>query len=265
MALALGFELSARGCIGATSRRGIKLENPYQTPLTAAVPGAGMSTPIGVFKNPTILTWVTRACLVAGALISVAALVSWSQEYALLQRAQAGELTLDEVYEQTMLTTLLVALPQTLVTFGSYIAIGMWIYRVAWNARAFAGASRMDFTPGWSVGWYFVPFANLWKPYQAMKQIWRASAAAARMETASVPWWLPLWWMLWLVGSAAGNVSARMTWNADTPEGEMNASVAMMISDALNIPLCLVFLLIVNRVVRMQHQQQLQRHEAVAG
>ena len=64
-----------------------------------------------------------------------------------------------------------------------------------------AGARQLDFTPGWSVGWYFLPIANLWKPYQAMKEIWRASARPDKVDDAEVPGWLPLWWFLWLAFS----------------------------------------------------------------
>ena len=41
------------------------------------------------------------------------------------------------------------------------------------NARAFG--SSMSISPGWAAGWFFVPIANLWMPYQAMKEIWQGS------------------------------------------------------------------------------------------
>ena len=104
---------------------------------------------VTAFKNLSLLTRATRACLVAGVLASIAAIAASLQEYALLDRAQGGQLTLDEVYEQTLLATALVSLPQLLVTLASYVIIGMWIYRIAWNARGFVGARNMDFTPGW--------------------------------------------------------------------------------------------------------------------
>ena len=50
----------------------------------------------------------------------------------------------------------------------------VWIRRANVNADALV-ASGMEFTPGWAVGWFFVPFANLYKPYQAMAEIYRAS------------------------------------------------------------------------------------------
>ncbi len=49
-----------------------------------------------------------------------------------------------------------------------------WIYRVCKNLRSF-GAERLDYTPGWAVGWYFVPFLNIVRPYQVMREIWLAS------------------------------------------------------------------------------------------
>jgi len=52
----------------------------------------------------------------------------------------------------------------------------MWIYRANSNARQL-GAQGMKFSPGWSVGFYFIPILWFWKPYQAMKEIWQASKA----------------------------------------------------------------------------------------
>ena len=53
-------------------------------------------------------------------------------------------------------------------------AFACWIYRANKNARAL-GASGMQFGPVASVGWYFIPICCLWKPYQAMREIWKAS------------------------------------------------------------------------------------------
>ncbi len=48
------------------------------------------------------------------------------------------------------------------------------IYQSNQNAR-YLGAKDMAFTPAWSIGIYFIPIVSLWKPYQAMKEIWQAS------------------------------------------------------------------------------------------
>ena len=48
-----------------------------------------------------------------------------------------------------------------------------WVYRANKNIHSF-GAIRV-FSPRMSVIWYFVPVINLWKSYQIVKQIWKAS------------------------------------------------------------------------------------------
>jgi hypothetical protein len=238
------------------------MENPYQTPAAVV---ASAAPPAPQFKDPTWLTWAARACLIASAVISGATIAVTMQQYALLKSAETGQITLDDVYDQSLVQLALVGLPQLVVTVASFVLIAMWIYRVAWNARVFAGARNMDFTPGWSVGWYFVPFVNLWKPYQAMKEVWRASANPSQMDRTSVSWWLPLWWLLWLANNIVGNYAGRAAWRADTVSEEIDSALASITADAINIPLCLVFLLIVNRVFRMQWQQRLLREEALAG
>ena len=42
----------------------------------------------------------------------------------------------------------------------SAIFVGMWIYRAHANLRL-VDVDGLIFTPGWSVGWYFVPVASL--------------------------------------------------------------------------------------------------------
>jgi hypothetical protein len=58
-------------------------------------------------------------------------------------------------------------------------------------------------TPGWCVGWYFVPFANLVRPVQVMSEIWRASdpesGEGAWISSRSTPL-LALWWGPYLLG-----------------------------------------------------------------
>jgi hypothetical protein len=67
----------------------------------------------------------------------------------------------------------LVALPSFLALIACFVLVGRWIYRTNANAHLLGG--DMTISPGWSVGWYFVPVANLFKPYEGMKETWFAS------------------------------------------------------------------------------------------
>ena len=73
----------------------------------------------------------------------------------------------------------------------------------------------MDFTPGWAVGWNFIPIANLWKPYQAIKEIW-VTSAGEHLTRHPPPWYMLAWWLAWIgfqiVDRVSGDCSfERMT------------------------------------------------------
>src|SRR5258708_386553 len=50
-----------------------------------------------------------------------------------------------------------------------YVVAGLgfvvWFYQAVANLRA-AGLKQMEFTPGWAIGGFFVPFLNLVRPLQ---------------------------------------------------------------------------------------------------
>jgi hypothetical protein len=90
------------------------------------------------------------------------------------------------------------------------VAFGMWIHRMATNARAFT-VEPFDITPGWAVGTYIIPIINLWMPYRAMSEIWRASRNPAGWKADRAGEFLGWWWAIWLVSNIFGRVARILT------------------------------------------------------
>lgn len=200
-----------------------------------------MDEPHTGFRDPTDLTKWTKGFLYASiplAVLSVAG--SWRNYW---WHANTGEPP-PSLEGPFVGLVVIFAVPVLVVMLGTAILVLMWIHRANYNARAL-GATRMEFTPGWAVGWYFIPIANFWKPYQAMKEICRASLRPSRWWEEKAPSLLPLWWGLWLLSSGAGGIS----WTASTEEVE---SVSEIVRQALNIPLALVLIRIISQVHLMQ-------------
>jgi hypothetical protein len=90
------------------------------------------------------------------------------------------------------------------MVFAAWILVSLWIHRAATNLRGL-GRFGMTFTPGWCVGWYFVPIAMWWMPVLAMSEIWRASdpqcPGSSWSASGSRTPLLPLWWTAWIVAS----------------------------------------------------------------
>jgi hypothetical protein len=225
------------------------MTNPYQAPTTAIEPVSAME--IGKFKDASTLTFLVRLCLAAEIFMSAAGIFNALWQRNVFLQAAAGSMSADNVYTEMGLPSLLLPLLQLPVMIASTVFIAMWIYRSAHNIRSIVGARQMAFTPGWAVGWFFIPFANLWKPYQAMKEIWsRSFSKDPKWEVTT--WLLPLWWFLWLIWNSASNISMRLNMRANTLELEAGARISDVVCDAINIVLCLVFLMVVNQLYRQQ-------------
>jgi hypothetical protein len=95
------------------------------------------------------------------------------------------------------------------------VFFGIWVHRAAKNLRGL-GRHGMQFTPGWCVGWFYVPFANLVRPFRAVSEVWRASTSDpesdgngwSMMGTSTAL--LGLWWGTWIGGNLVSNISGRI-------------------------------------------------------
>lgn len=75
------------------------------------------------------------------------------------------------------------------VSIGSLALLGLaplsffvWSYRAHENARLLAPYAPLSNGPGVMIWSYFIPFANLFLPYSAMREVYVASDTAARDE-----------------------------------------------------------------------------------
>lgn len=75
----------------------------------------------------------------------------------------------------------------------------VWTFRVAWNARHL-GAKGFDSSPAMSVGWYFVPVANIVMPYRALRQVYSASLDPSDWKDDTRPIVATWWWLILLSG-----------------------------------------------------------------
>ncbi len=207
------------------------------------------------FKNPQKLTSWVKYFLYMQIIISLVALGSGYMEYQLLSDYSNGVYTSQEQAvadgEASDARQGIVGIMQMIIFIISGILILKWIYRANYNSRQL-GAEEMQFTPGWSVGWCFIPIASLWKPYQAMKEIWKASHDADNWKESNVPALLPWWWFLFIISSLLGNVSLRVTLRAEELEELLNANIITQISDISSIPLALVTMAVIMNIHKAQ-------------
>jgi hypothetical protein len=113
------------------------------------------------------------------------------------------------------------------------------------------------------IGWFFIPIANFFRPYQAVKETWQASdpRGGDAWRTVTAPALLPLWWALWLGSSALNQATIRMSWRAEEIDEYIRADWVSIAAQSWDIPLTLVALLLVQRLSALQER----KHALVAS
>ena len=114
----------------------------------------------------------------------------------------------------------------TLVFVASVVVVAMWIHRAHASLRD-ANVDGLEFTPGWAVGWYFVPIANLFMPFQAMRELWNASHGQADVFGGEAPSAVKVWWGAWIVGNILSNVGMRIVMMDEGGPGSVTVGKAI--------------------------------------
>ena len=128
-------------------------------------------------------TQISLALLVAVNTIGIVLLL---QNFAVASDIANGAPSNVDVIRRMNIRAFVVAVPGLLLSISTIVSFLLWMTRLKKNVEA-------DGTPiGWAGLWFFIPFANIYKPYAAMKAIWMAS------ESLRSGAFLGLWWGLYL-------------------------------------------------------------------
>jgi Domain of unknown function (DUF4328)/GYF domain 2 len=227
--------------------------------LSAHIGGLGASgmgpASLDGFRDPTALTGWLTGLLLADVVLAPIAMISGYMEYNVLQVIRDGGFADEAAREAATLTNDLRQGIIGMLQVGCFIATVVlfikWIVRSNHNVRQL-GATGLKNTPRWAAGWYFVPFANLWMPYRAMSEIWRASKSPATWSSLKAGAILPVWWALFLFDNFMGNIEARGVLSAKTTQQMIDVAGFGIFTDAMTVPACLAALYLVRQVWRMQ-------------
>lgn len=224
---------------------------PGAVPPPMPIPPPPLSGPPAGFRDlRPLANWVT-AMLALGLLIGVVALWASIGQMELLNRITHGEHFTVEEANASDSRIQLIGLGQLVILITTVIFFGRWIYVAACNVRAL-GAQNLTCSPGWAVGYYFIPFANLFKPFGAMKEIWKASGNPAAWEQEPGSPILGTWWTFWIFSCVFGQIALRTTLGARTPDDYSAAAAITMVSDVIDILLAIVAIWLVRSLTQRQ-------------
>jgi hypothetical protein len=176
---------------------------------------------------------VVLALLVIGLLLCIAMFTYSFQEYRLHDLSRKVTVTNEQIESNLRAHNVLrlVWLPWYVITG---IAFLMWKHRAHRNLPAL-GATDLEFSPRGAVGWYFCPFLNLFKPYQAMREICNASNPSylsidgSAWRSRNAPAVVRIWWAFFLIMNFVTRAVASAENSVDTPAAFRFVAAASMV------------------------------------
>lgn len=128
----------------------------------------------------TYLLWVCLALDVIG-------IASGFMQRGLLTRIAAGAQLGPDEADTNDAREHLIGIIQICAFIVTGIVWLVWLYRAYANLRL-VGTKKSQFTPGWAVGYWFIPLLNLVRAYQIVVDLWiRSDNGNAADNVAALP------------------------------------------------------------------------------
>ena len=130
--------------------------------------------------------------------------------------------------------------------FYGLTQLGIVVLFIIWQFRAAKNNEALDrvgarFGPGWSIGAWFIPLANLVIPVLIMQDLWRGAAPETprgdpRWRSARGSWLIGVWWAVWVISLlrfAANNAGLHDSGSLDDIETSNTIALVGVIATAI--------------------------------
>lgn len=193
-----------------------------------------------------------RGLLGLVAILAVATAISTRVEIEVLERIEASTGSEAEAHANHLRRGALMSVGSLL-----FVATGitwlMWQHKAHANLRLF-GARDLRFTPGWGVGWWFIPFANVVQPVRAVAELHRHSTAGGR-GLARVGWW----WTFWLAQAALAIAATALAGDAPAVADLITSDYVSVTSDLVNAAGAILAIAVVHDITTGQQARAAER------
>lgn len=233
-----------------------------------------MNSEVGPDHRPAAIGRWTIGIFLAYLAVCVAVIISGILDLELLSRMSTDDWSLEEATKSAMRGQI-IAVFRLAFGVAAIVIFLVWFYRVNKNLRRL-GNDNLEFTPGWAVGWFFIPFANLVRPFQVMREVWEGSDPdrLPTEEYSSNPLisyssgasgLVIAWWALFLLSNLVGNITSLLLAGSDPGIGDLQVSTTVnIVWHALISVSILVTVRLIDRITKWQHQRGQLIHQRVA-
>lgn len=131
------------------------------------------------------------------------------------------------------------------------ISFLLWLCCANYNAKEVLGAKDMRFSPFGAMMWFFAPILCLWKPYQAIKEVWMASDTID-WKIVNNTTILNYFWFLWITSLIFIPLGFHFYYITHVMKYPLLITGLQIIFDLINVALFSLLIVIMRRIYSMQ-------------
>lgn len=197
------------------------------------------------------LTYLFIACL----FLEVITLISDFMELNLLNQLGDGLFETEEMAIQASEASEdrqgIIALIYLPIYISSFILFFVYVYRLNHNSR-YLGANDLKQSPAWAVIWAFIPIMNIWKFYQALKEIWQSSIDPLNWRQVKIPSFLLVWWIMYLVSNSVGMRTLKYSFREETVENLIMTTKWSIAAEIIELLMLLMSIMLIRKITKAQ-------------
>jgi hypothetical protein len=218
-------------------------------PLTSSTP----------YRSARALAAVLFVLLLLNATVDLFAILSSAAQFGMLNAAvEAGSFTVEQA-EAKLTRDGLIAIVTLLVYLATVVVFCFWIHRAYANLAALGNPkSRLEYSPAWAVGYFFIPLLNLYVPYRVTSEIWRKSDPAVRTQDGfmfaapSAAAFILVWWLCWIASNVLDRFHGKLYDNASTPDAALMVAKLELVARAVALTSAVLAAFVVHDITRRQ-------------
>jgi hypothetical protein len=208
------------------------------------------------FASPRVRARIVIGLLAAGILLALLSMIVAIAE-SFLPTTNLDQLGEDPIALALVLATFVLLLIQGLLYLTTAIFFLTFIYRAHENLPALGTAkNRLQYSSGWMVGSFFVPFVSLVIPYRAVKELWQQSQPVPDNIPGiygyqpDPPTYFILWWIFWIAANIGDNVLYRFENGSE--QNALPIPWLAAVAHGLEICSAVLLMLVVNSIDKRQ-------------
>lgn len=173
----------------------------------------------------------------------------------LIKRIAVGNYTEEEVVSNDQRHTMIAYIYLGILVITAIVFI-FW-FRRAYRNLDLSGRANTQHADNWAVGCWFVPFLNLYRPFEIMKEIWiKTQQSIPNLLNTKSSQIIGIWWVTWLVSSIIANIGNRFI-SQSSIEDYITSVKVQIVSDVLEVVALVLIITIVKQTSRMETALQL--------